>query len=417
MRSAWISVWLGLVLLVATTQVAAGTGVASGPHYRLYLDADRSVNLPSAEAIRMGVETALAMAGSPPGAPRFEVVPRDHRANVKRSLLTMRAFLEDEAALAVIGGIHSPPYLRNNDFINDNGVLMLLPWSAAGPITRPARQPNWIFRLSVDDSKAGAFMVSDALDRRGCRTPYLLLLDSGWGRFNGQQMVAALAARGVEHAGEDYYKRGIDAYTARSTARRIAGQEVDCVLFIGTVLESRLFFEAIAELAPGVRVSSHWGIAGGRFPSTVSHARREAIGLQFLHTCFPFDPAARGAFEAEVAATARALFPEAFDRFETLPAAIGFVHAFDLTRLMLAAMAEVEPGADIAETRARLRAALETVAGPVQGLMRRWVRPFGAYAPDRPDAHEALGAGDLCMVRYGPEGEIQSVPGGSRTER
>ena len=82
---------------------------------RLYHDADWSNHEESAESIWRGVETALSEIGHTIQGHRSELVKKDHRGNVVRSLSNFKAFLKDDLALAVISGIHSPPLIKNQN--------------------------------------------------------------------------------------------------------------------------------------------------------------------------------------------------------------------------------------------------------------------------------------------------------------
>ncbi|MEM9145720.1 MAG: ABC transporter substrate-binding protein [Pseudomonadota bacterium] len=395
-----------LVLVLCLSCLWTPLSADSAAPLRLYIDADRGVTRASAEAIRMGVETALAQVGHTAAGRRIDVVVLDHRGNSKRSLLNLRRYLGDPHALAVIGGKQSPPYLRHNLFIQENEILLLLPWSAAGPVTRPESAPNWIFRLSIDDTKAGRFLAQDAVLRRGCKHNALLLVDTGWGRSNRGRITRALQELGHPPTGTHMFARGIGEAEARALVRTISASGADCVIMVPSMAESILLVHSFADLAPHIRISSHWGHAGGNFADVVSYAVRETVALRFLHTCFPFDAVDRGPFAEEIARSARNLFPDRFEDYHTLPASVGFVHAFDVTRLLLAALEQAGLGTDIIQTRRRVRTALETLDGEVQGLMRVYHRPYAPYRPQTPDAHEALGADDLCMVAYGPSNEL-----------
>ena len=81
----------------------------------------------------------------------------------------MKEFIKDEKALFVLGGLHSPPYIKNRSFINENKIPLLLPWSAGGPITRYPNGDNWVFRLSIDDTKAGIRISEFALKNFSCK--------------------------------------------------------------------------------------------------------------------------------------------------------------------------------------------------------------------------------------------------------
>lgn len=150
--------------------------------FEIYIDADYSISRDSAESIELGVRTALSQSdfGSD-----IEIILKNHRGNVRRSFRTMKEFLNNDRALVMIGGLHSPPYLTHRDFINKNELFLFLPWSAAGPITRSAAgDQNWIFRLSVDDFKTAPFFIRETLDNGNCKSLALVLIDTGWARAN-----------------------------------------------------------------------------------------------------------------------------------------------------------------------------------------------------------------------------------------
>ena len=59
------------------------------------------------------------------------------------------------------------------------------------------------------------------------------------------------------------------------------------------------------------------------------------------------------------------------------------------------------------ENRRKLKKSpLETMEEPVQGLVKQYRKPFSNYAPDTPDAHEALKLKDHCMAKYTKKGRI-----------
>ena len=61
------------------------------------------------------------------------------------------------------------------------------------------------------------------------------------------------------------------------------------------------------------------------------------------------------------------------------------------------------------DNRAALKAALENLNQPVEGLVKTYHKPYSRYTDQTPDAHEALGLNDLCMAHYGKDNEIRVV--------
>lgn len=381
---------------------------------RLHIDADRTGAKAAGVAIEQGIRTALDEVDGRLGGLRVEVVVRDHRGNTRRSKRHLEAYLADDRALAVFCGLHSPPVLTHRDFINEKGILLLDPWAAAGPITRYPSRENWIFRLSVDDTKAGYVIARYAVRQRGFRKPALLLENTGWGRSNEATMTAALADLGVTPAALRWFNWGLGRSGARILLHEIQRAGADVILLVANAAEGKTLAHVMCELpaAQRVPICSHWGITGGDFPQVIDTQLRERLDLVFIQTRFSFlkkpaDPLAEAVF-----ARAQELFPDVLDDPRDIRAPAGFAHAYDLTRLLIAAVKDVGLTENIVADRRRLRAALEKLETPVRGLVKTYVRPFGVFDEAHPDAHEALSIDDLTMARYGQHGEILLAPAG-----
>ncbi|KMW57152.1 Branched-chain amino acid ABC transporter, amino acid-binding protein [Candidatus Rhodobacter oscarellae] len=382
--------------------------MAQAEPLELFVDADYSINHSAAGAIELGFRTALAEVGHRVGGHDLVLVPMDHRGNVKRSKRNLQQYLKSGTALAIVGGLHSPPYLSHREFINDNRILTLLPWSAAGPITRA--QPgseNWIFRLSVDDFQSGGFLVREAVDRQGCENVALVLLDTGWGRANFGTLTAALAERGMEPTQTEYFSSAIGSASALSLAETIARSKPDCAIMLANWDNGAQVINALYERLPSLRLFSHWGIMGGRFTEVVPRETRDSMQIRVLQTCIlrrehegsPILKAALAAGAPDVASVAE------------IGAPTGFVHGYDLARVLLAAVEQASKtdawSGDILAKRAAVHAALENLETPVEGILDRYAPPFSPYSELAPNAHEALGFDDLCMARFRPDGFLE----------
>ena len=385
-----------------------GAHAAPAEPLELYVDADYSISSAAALAIEQGVRTALAEVDYMVAGHRIDVIPMDHRGNAKRSKHNMKRYLASETAIAMIGGLHSPPYLTHKNYINESGILMLLPWSAAGPITRakPGTQ-NWIFRLSVDDFQSGSFLVREAVDHGGCESVALVLLDSGWGRANHATLTEALAERGQGPSIVEFFSTGVGPASVRTLAENVARAQSDCAIMLANWDDGASLVNALHARGTDIRIFSHWGIMGGSFTELVSHEVRESLQISVLQTCI-----LRSEQEGS------AILDAALERgapgvasIAELPAPTGFAHGYDLTRIFIAAMEQAAQsgdwGGDMLAKRAALRAALQTLNVEVAGILGVYDPPFQAYSADRPDAHEALGFDDLCMARFRHDGFLE----------
>lgn len=377
----------------------------------IYIDADYSISVEAAHSIELGIKAALSSAGNSLGGLAVEVIAKDHRGNVKRAKRTLDEYLASDNALAVFGGLHSPPYLAHREFINTNSILTLLPWSAAGPITRstPGHQ-NWIFRLSVDDTKSGDFFVEQTVDHGECRKLALLLLETGWGRANSTTLKGALNARSMAPVLLEFFPTTLGPASAKSLADKVSAAGADCAIMLSNWHDGAILANAIHDLAPGVRLFSHWGIMGGRFANEVSPDVRNALELSVLQTC----GLQKEAENSIVLKNALARAHSAPSRLSEVPAPAGFVHGYDLTLLLIAAAQQAEKDsnwkdASIGDRRRLIHAALENLNTSVDGILRRYEQPFSPFSPDRPDAHEALGKNDLCIARFHKDGHLEDA--------
>ncbi|MFY8350913.1 ABC transporter substrate-binding protein [Pseudoalteromonas sp. SSM20] len=389
-----------LALLLTSLQVVAEKRV-----FNIYHDSDYSTHGQSANAMKMGFMTALAQQQANFENIEFNFIEKDHRGNSNRSLRHMKQFLADPNALFVLGGLHSPPYIKYKKFISQNEILLLVPWAAGGPITRHAEPDNWVFRLSVDDTKAGYRIVSYAQQQLNCQRPHMLLEQTPWGKSNFATMSKALAQQG--EANVTWFSWNTKLNKAKIMLRDIASSKADCLLFVGNAVEGKQFVEAMASLPSSIRmpIISHWGITGGDFFNNVKQYLKKDVDLSFIQSCFSLRDA-QSELANQATKNAKILFPEQFKNAATLPAPAGFIHAYDLANVLLNALANIPLNHDIKTTRALLHQQLENLQKPVKGLIKTYQQPFTVWSSDSPDAHEALGLEDLCMAKYMPDGGI-----------
>ncbi len=369
---------------------------------RLYLDMDFSNAGSSSIAIEQGVQTALSEVDNNLGDRRIEIVRKNHQGNSRRSLDNLRDFLADDKALAVFAGLHSPPLLANREFINRKGILVLDPWAAAAPITRYPSKTNWIFRLSLDDTKVGQFLVHHAVVERGLQRPALLLEHTGWGRSNEKTITQSLSEQGLRSYTVFWFNWGISQSAANIILRNVIQSGADSILLVANAPESKTFVRALLSLEANQRlpIISHWGLTGGDFSTEIGPVLRRQIDLSFVQTRFSFISHPEDAFGQQVLARAKARFPDSIRSADDIQAPTGFIHAYDMTRLLIAAVRRVGISGDIRKDRPRVRSALEQLDEPVKGLIKTYRRPFQSFDLAYPDAHEALTLKDLRMARY-----------------
>ncbi|AFU98435.1 ABC transporter substrate-binding protein [Simiduia agarivorans] len=374
----------------------------------IYLDADRTHNQASAIAIERGLQVALDEADNQVQGRPVALVTTDHRGNSLRAKRNMEQAFNDPSTLLVMAGMHSPPLIKYRDYINEQQMLTLVPWAAGGPITRYSKGENWIFRLSVDDTKAGQRLAAYALTDKHCKHPHLLLERTPWGASNQKSLTAAFQGKLPIEPPTSWFNWEVSEESARIMLRSIVNSQADCLIFVGNARDGITIMNAAHSLAQWrtIPVISHWGITGADFSKRVPHATREALDLSFLQTCFSFNAPDLPARAQKVLNLASTRYP-GIRSGKDIQAPAGFIHAYDLGRLLLTALNRISLGDDMPTNRAALRRALENLPTPVEGLVKTYQRPFAPFSHKAPDAHEALGLDDLCMARYTADNSIE----------
>ena len=374
--------------------------------YSIYIDADFSGTQSSSLSIKQGINTALGEVDYKIQGHTFGIVVKDHGANPLLSRENLQLFLNDNNALVVFSGLHSPPLLSNKSFINNNKILLLDPWAAAGPITRSTDVENWIFRLSIDDTKAGAFISHSAL-AEGFKKPFLLLEDTSWGRSNHKEMALVLREQNINLSGIDWFNWGIGTTHAKLMLRKIVKSGADVIFFVGNAPEGIAFANAMVELPKDFHlpIRSHWGITGGEFTDKTTLSTRQQLDLQFIQSKFSFLDESLTPFATSVLSQAIKNNSSITNKHD-IKAQTGFVHSYDLTRLLIAAINQAGLTGNKAIDTKAIHKALENLKDPVMGLLKEYNQPFSPYSTGRLDSHEALDTKDYAMGFYDSNGEI-----------
>ncbi|MBK1839241.1 ABC transporter substrate-binding protein [Azospirillum sp. YIM B02556] len=352
-------------------------------------------NSTSAEAIERGILTAIDdvnRQGGVLGGRPLTLIAREHRSISARGIKNIRELATIPDLVAVFGGRFSPVVIEELPVLAQTRTLFLAPWSSADAIIDNGMEPNYIFRLSLRDSLAMPFLLKRAADR-GLTRVGLLLTNTAWGRSNLDAANRHLAGRrGPELVGTAWYnwrdRSLIDKY------RALADDGAQAILLVANDDEAAVLVREVAALPPAQRlpILSHWGVTGGNFVGQAGPALQE-VDFSVIQTVSPFRiPPER---LAPVLETAGRLF--GIRRPEDIVSPVGFLHAYDLTRIL--ALAIEHAGTT---DRATVRDALEQV-GPYHGVTRDFDRPF---APGR---HEALGPDDLLMARFRADGVLVPV--------
>jgi len=376
--------------------------------FRIYLDADQTNSVSSGKSIELGIRAALSESNGLLAGHEVELVIKDHHGSTPRSRHHLEQFLADPHALAVFGGLHSPPLIAARDYINNNQVLTFVPWAAATPITRSKTSENWIFRLSIDDSKAGKVIINDTIQHSGFKQPYLLLEDTGWGKANKNTMTKALSDLGYQANGIHFFQWGIGQHEARTILENAVSNGADSFVLVANAPEGITFAKAMLSLdKPRQRsIRSHWGITGGTFFQSLGASAVNQLDLRFIQTRFSLlqEPLSS---EGEKAMAAASTVSNSTLSPTDIKAPSGFIHAYDLTRILIAASEQSPIPDDPKQARQIIKTNLENLRKKIPGLVKYYKQPFSSDVETNFDAHEALGLDDFVMAHFDQHGNIR----------
>ena len=375
----------------------------------VYLDADLSNHKESSQAIQKGIEVAFSEINNEIAGYKIAFKYLDHRGNVIRSKRNYQKFIADPKALVIYSGIHSPPLIKNRTFINENKALTLIPWAAAGYITRYPSKENWLFRLSIDDSRAGAVIIDYAMEQQQCKKPHLLLEKTPWGDANLTTMSKALKSHSIDKHKTTRFSWSIKAKGAAIVLDEIVSAGSDCIVLVSNAVEGAVIVNEMLNLPTEKRlpIVSHWGITSGNFHEIIPAQSRQKLELHFIQSCFAFTNANISQFSQNVFSQLVLHSKGKINQPADLKSAVGFIHAYDLTKLLIQAIKQIALTGDIGKDRNAIRLALENIDTPIQGLVKTYRKPFSEFNPlTNINAHEALNPENYCMAKFGENDEI-----------
>ncbi|MBF0614349.1 MAG: ABC transporter substrate-binding protein [Magnetococcales bacterium] len=342
--------------------------------------------------LRRGVQFALAEInerGGVLGRP-IHLVTRDNHGLATRGLDNLKFFAGLDPLVAVMGGQKSSVVSSEIDAVHELGLPMLLPWSAARNLTENGYTPNQVFRFSLNDRWTAPFLAKAALARS--HRIALVLENSGWGHQFAEILRRHLHAFGIHPELVYWVENGLPGGTA-DLLSRLAESRAEAVILVDTPGETIPLLLDLARHLPTVAVVSHWGLLGARL-TPEELAILAHMDLVFPQTFFPDDPA--NPAQEELVRRARRYFGQVAG---ALPPALGsgFLHAYELTRMLAAAMR----AAGSSERRV-VRATLESL--PLhESVIKRLTVPFAE------NRHDALGVGDYHLGRIAADGRVVPV--------
>jgi branched-chain amino acid transport system substrate-binding protein len=339
----------------------------------------------SGEAITRGLTIAIDeinAKGGLLGGRKLELVQRDDESTPPKGLTAARELIAREKVAVIFGGIDSPVALAMVPILNREKVPHMAVWAAGTGITRNGANPNYIFRVSAVDVLVDVKLLDYAAKKFGAKRAGLILINNPWGESNEKGLHEAVKSMtGMEIAGVEKFENNDVDLVPQLT--RLKDKGADVLILVGNAAPGAQVMKARERLGWKVPVVSHWGISGGRFPELTGPTAGEAHFVQTYSFFGKQSPVGE-----RVLAALKAKYP-AIKGPGDIFAPVGTANAYDAMHLVALAIAQA--GSTDGEA---IRAALEDLKTPYQGLIKTYTKPFSATN------HDALGPNDYVMVRY-----------------
>ncbi|MBL8483462.1 MAG: ABC transporter substrate-binding protein [Rhodocyclaceae bacterium] len=380
---------LALFLTAAPALAADGLRIGvSGP----FTGGSAPMGLSMRDGIRLAAAEINA-AGGVQGQPLI-LVERDDEARPERGVRIAQEFVARENVVAVVGIVNTGVALASQRVYQDARMPMLTAVATGSIITRQFHAPryadNYIFRVSANDSIQAEMIVAEAVDKRRFTRLAILHDSTNYGLLGREDLEAALARRGLKPVlVERFDLRGADMTKQVSRARAADAQ---ALLTYGIGPELAAIANVAARLGWRVPLIGSWTLSmsnfldsagpnaeGARMPQTMLHEARNERQRVFM-----------------------AAWQKAYGAGR-IPSPSAAAQGYD-AMLLLAAALRQSPTHD----GPALRAALENLQHPVDGVVQRYERPFS-----RGD-HEAIKSAQVPVLGEVRNGMVVSAYGNTQ---
>lgn len=390
MRRVWSAVegWGPASLLAATLLafgLATGPAVAADPIKIGHIAALSGGSAQSGEAITRGLQVAIDeinAKGGLLGGRKLELVQRDDESTPPKGLTAARELIFKEKVAVIFGGIDSPVGLAVAPLHNKEKVPHMAVWAAGTGITRNGANPNYMFRVSAVDVLVDVKLLDYASKKFGAKKAGLILINNPWGESNEKGLIEAVKQNtAIAIVGTEKFENSDVDLVPQLT--RLKEKGADVLILVGNAAPGAQVMKARERLSWKVPVVSHWGISGGRFPELTGPTAGEAHFVQTYSFYGKQSPVGE-----RVLAALKAKYP-AIKGPGDIFAPVGTANAYDAMHLVALAIEQAKSTDGEA-----IRAALEDLKTPYQGLIKTYNKPFS------PQNHDALGPDDYVMVHY-----------------
>ena len=363
------------VLIASLTLAIASFGANAADPIKIGVDGpftggSSSMGVSMRDGVRMATDE-INKAGGVLGR-QILLVERDDEAKNERGVQIAQELINKEKVVATVGFINTGVALASQRFYQEAKIPVMNNVATGSLITHQFDdQPeNYVFRNSAHDSIQAPMIVEEAITRRGFKRVAILADSTNYGQLGRTDLETALAQKGIKAvAVEKFNIKDVDM-TPQLLKAKEAGAEAVLTYAIGPELAQ--IANGMTKLGWKVPMVGSWTLSmanfidnagpggeGARMPQTFiqepTTPKRQAFIINYLKTFKPKD----NRIDSPVSAA------QGYDSVYLLAAAIKQAGSTD---------------------GPKIRAALEDLKVPVEGVVTTYIKPFSAKD------HEAITA-------------------------
>ncbi|HSE93609.1 MAG TPA: ABC transporter substrate-binding protein [Methylomirabilota bacterium] len=151
-----------------------------------------------------GVEFYLSKVGSKAGGRAIQLIKEDDEAKPDVGLTKARKLVERDKVDVLIGPVHSGVALAIRDYVNEQGIPLIIPVAFTRDITAPGKASPWIFRVVETTDQGNYPMGTWIVKNTPHRKIVVMASDFVAGRHSVEAFVAAVRAAGGQIVKEIY---------------------------------------------------------------------------------------------------------------------------------------------------------------------------------------------------------------------
>ena len=299
---------------------------------------------------------------------KIVLVERDDEARNERGVQIAQELINKEKVSATVGYINTGVALASQRFFQEAKIPVMNNVATGSVITHQFDdQPeNYIFRNAAHDSIQAPMVVEEAITRRGFKKVAILADSTNYGQLGREDLEKALALKGVKPvAVEKFNIKDVDM-TAQLLKAKEAGAEV--ILTYGIGPELAQIANGMTKLGWKVPMIGSWTLSmanfidnagpggeGARMPQTFvqepTTPKRQSFIINYLKT---FNP-----------------------KNARIDSPVSAAQGYDSIYLLAAAINQAK-----STEGPKIKAALENLQAPVEGVVTTYNKPFTAKDHD-----------------------------------